>query len=159
MSVRETDLPGVGKKFVVDLSGDLELVIVIHLSGKREVFLNDDPEEDNKKLFEASDEVSRKIGSILEGAYFEPVSSEETEAKLGGEVFIEWYDIEENMNVAGREISELKLREETGATIIAIQRDDMCIGSIGPDTEIRSGDILVVVGTKEAQDKFKDALN
>ena len=37
MTVYESDLPGVGKKFEVDLDDEATLVIVIHNTGKREV--------------------------------------------------------------------------------------------------------------------------
>ncbi len=39
MKVRETTLPGVGKKFAITLHTGDELVILVHTTGERELFL------------------------------------------------------------------------------------------------------------------------
>jgi len=67
MTVYESDLPGVGKKFEVELENGERLVIVTHNTGKREVYLKADGDADSEKMFEASDRLARKIGTILEG--------------------------------------------------------------------------------------------
>jgi TrkA domain protein len=38
MTVYETDVPGVGRKFEYELGGEDRLVVLIHHDGKREVF-------------------------------------------------------------------------------------------------------------------------
>jgi len=66
MPITESDLPGVGKKFEIDLD-DGEMVVVIHNTGKREVFRRPTPDADSEKVFEFSDDLARTIGSIIEG--------------------------------------------------------------------------------------------
>jgi len=49
--------------------------------------------------------------------------------------------------LTGRTIAEADVREATGCTVIAIERDDETVTEIGPDTRIEPDDELVVVGT------------
>jgi TrkA domain protein len=84
VTIQESDLPGVGKKHVIDLRGEGELVVVTHNTGKREVFRRSDPDADSEKLFELSDQLARTVGTILEGAYFQPVEAEKRETTLPG---------------------------------------------------------------------------
>ncbi|MFC7137164.1 cation:proton antiporter regulatory subunit [Halobaculum litoreum] len=44
------------------------------------------------------------------------------------------------------------MRSRTGASILAIRRGDDLLSNPDPDTAIRAGDTLVVVGTEEAYD-------
>jgi len=67
MPITESDLPGVGKKFEINLD-DGEMVVVIHNTGKREVFRRPNPDADSEKVFEFSDDLARTIGSIIGGA-------------------------------------------------------------------------------------------
>jgi len=66
MPITESDLPGVGKEEVRD-QDDGEMVVVIHNTGKREVFRRPNPDADSEKVFEFSDDLARTIGSIIEG--------------------------------------------------------------------------------------------
>ncbi len=50
---------------------------------------------------------------------------------------------------AGRLIRELNLRAETGASIVAVERQGKPMVNPGPDTEILAGDQLLLVGTSE----------
>ena len=56
MTVYESDLPGVGKKFEVEIDDETTLVIVTHNTGKREMFRREG-DEDSVKLFELSDQL------------------------------------------------------------------------------------------------------
>jgi len=49
MPITESDLPGVGKKFEIDLPGDT-MIVVIHNTGKREVFRRPEPDADSSRL-------------------------------------------------------------------------------------------------------------
>ncbi|RLM56758.1 potassium transporter TrkA [Halobellus sp. Atlit-31R] len=149
MTVYESDLPGVGKKHEIDLPDGSQLVVVTHNEGRREVFLRSTPESDSEKLFELPDPLARQVGTILEGAYFQPVRSQRIQTLLGGDTLLEWIEVGSDSPIADRTLSDLDLRQETGASVVAIERGDDVIPSPGGETPVRAGDTLVVIGTRE----------
>ena len=155
MTVYESDLPGVGKKHEVELGDGSRLVVVTHNTGKREVYRRADEDADSEKLFELPDQLARQVGTILEGAYFQPVRSQSIETLLGGDTLIEWVDIPDDSELAGKTLRETDLRQETGANVIVVQRGDMTITNPGGDTELRAGDTLLAVGPREACRTFQ----
>jgi TrkA domain protein len=50
MTVYETDVPGVGKKFELDLSGGARAVVLLHHDGRVEVFRRESPDADSEKV-------------------------------------------------------------------------------------------------------------
>jgi len=149
MTIYESDLPGVGKKYEVELQGGERLVVVTHNTGKREVFKKPTPDADGEKLFTLSDRLARQVGTILEGAYFQPVKSDRVETMLSGETAMEWYSLDRGSAVAGEKLGDTNVRERTGASVIAIQRDEEVIASPGPNERLEAGDTLVVIGDRE----------
>ena len=55
----------------------------------------------------------------------------------------------------GLTIGEADIRGRTGCTVLAIEHEDDVVTDIGPDTTIRSEDVLVVVGSNEAINAFE----
>ncbi|KAB1197664.1 MULTISPECIES: cation:proton antiporter regulatory subunit [Haloferax] len=150
MTVYESDLPGVGKKHEVELDDGSRLVIVTHNTGKREVFRRESADSDSERLFELSDDLARQVGTLLEGAYFQPVKTTDIETLLGGNTLLEWVEVGTESDVAGKTLGESDLRQVTGASVIAIERGDEVITSPGGDAVIEAGDMLVVIGPRDA---------
>ncbi|MEW6162165.1 MAG: cation:proton antiporter [Nitrospirota bacterium] len=65
------------------------------------------------------------------------------------EINTESYLIKEASLVDGHSIKELRLRTETGITIIAVQREDKVHQNPQPDFVLKRGDILLLIGKKE----------
>ena len=59
----------------------------------------------------------------------------------------------------GKTAAEIKLWQNTGATLIAIKRDNDLLLSPGPYIIINDGDILIVVGNDEVKNSVPDFLN
>lgn len=59
--------------------------------------------------------------------------------------------------IEGRTLGEVDVRNETGTTVIAIERGDRVLTDLGPDTTIQAGDDLVVVGTDDGIRAFEAA--
>lgn len=158
MTVYETDLPGVGKKHEIELEDGSTLVIVTEHSGRREVFRRPDADADAEKLFELSDGLARTVGTVLEGAYFQPVPTEDIGTILGENTRLEWSTADANSPVAGRTLTDVDVRGRTGATVIAIQRGDVTISNPGADTAVRAGDTLIALGTREQARAFDELI-
>ena len=150
MTVYEADLPGVGKKFEVELDGERRLVIVIHNTGRREVFVRPEPDADAERVFDLSDRLARQVGTILEGAYFQPIRTDTIDTVLTDDTLIEWAKVASDSNIAGTTLAETRLRQELGVSVIAIQRDDDTLTNPGPETLIEADDTLVVLGSQNA---------
>lgn len=158
MDIYETDLPGVGKKHEVEIDGGERIVIVTHNTGKREVYLKEGPDADGEKQFELSDRLARTVGTILEGAYFQPIQSSSVETMLSEELAIEWYSATEGGEIVGQKIGDVGVRDRTGVSIVAIQRGDEVIAPPGPETRIEDGDTVVVVGDRDDCAAFEQLL-
>ena len=155
MTVYESDLPGVGKKFEVDLDDGSRLIVVTHHTGRREVFLRPSPDADSRKLFELSDKLARRVGTILEGAYFQPVQSHDIETLLGANTLLEWVEISPNSPLVGRTLGEVGVRQRFDASVIAVQRGEETVTNPGGDTSIEAGDTLIVIGGRDGCRTFR----
>lgn len=150
MDVYETDIPGVGRKFELDLTGDTALTVVLHHDGRCELFRRESAGADGEKILDLTSDQANKLGSILEGAYFEAVSVDDLTVPLG-ESFIEWVAVEADSPVEGESLESAAIRERTGVSVIAVQRGEETISNPDADFEMAAGDLLVTVGNREQQ--------
>lgn len=156
MTVYETEVPGVGHKFELELDDDdnERLVVLIHHDGKREVYLRPEENADSEKLFSLTGQLARQLGSILEGAHFQPVEMDEVRVPVG-EAIIEWSDVEPGSRLAGQTLAAADVRDQTGVSVIAIQRGEETISNPQPTETVAEGDILVTLGTRDEQRAFE----
>lgn len=149
------ELPGIGKKFTFWTKAKQFLSVVIMANGKREVFLFDDPDDDPTFHFLLNEEEAGLLGSILMGTYFKPEQDKQKELLLD-KLSIEWVNIENGCTLAGKTIFQEEIRKKTGITIIAIIREEESIINPPPETLMKSGDTLIVVGSREQTTAFKE---
>lgn len=154
MSIYETDIPGVGRKFELELTGDMRVVVIVHHDGRCELYRRDGPDADGEKILDLTGDQANKLGSILEGAYFEAVDIDALTVPLG-DAIIEWIEISEASDIAGTALGESNLRAETGVSVIAVQRGEQTVSNPDPEFEIEAGDLLVSIGTREEQAALK----
>lgn len=154
MKFKETDLPGIGKKFSVITANKEKISVIIHLSGKRELyFFSKDDFDEPMCSFVLTDEEANQLGSVLMGTYFKPEAEEEKEMFMKNLV-IEWVNVDKDSQMAGNSIKDLQIRKKTGASIVSIIRDNQTITNPAPEEVIKAGDTLVIVGNKEQIEKF-----
>lgn len=158
MDVKESDLPGVGKKYELEIGDGRWLVIITHNTGTRELYVKESEEADSEKLLELSDRLARMVGTILEGAYFQPVKSEQVETLLSDGTLLEWYAVKDGSPLIGETLESAEIGKRTGVTIVAIERDDEIISAPRADESFEAGDTLVIVGDKEGCEAFEDVL-
>ena len=152
MKLSEVDLPGIGKKFTLLTSKGIAISLVVHNTGKREIYLFPaGGEEEASCILELSDEEARQLGTLLMGAFFTPVvvDKEKMDLLLKGLV-IEWIELSKNSPAVGKSIKELAIRRKTGASVIAILRKEKdIIPSPSPEEIFKADDTLIALGTRE----------
>jgi TrkA domain protein len=152
MRLTEADLPGIGKKFTLSTNKRIAICLIVHNTGKREIYLFPAGEEEEATcILELSDDEARQLGTLLMGAFFTPVvvDKEKMDLLLKGLV-IEWIELSNNSPAVGKSIKELAIRTRTGASVIAILRNEKDIIPSPPPEEIfKAGDTLIAVGTRE----------
>lgn len=57
--------------------------------------------------------------------------------------------------IVGKTIGVANIGQKTGCTVLAIERDEEILTDIKPDTEIRAGDELIIVGADEGVREFE----
>jgi TrkA domain protein len=153
--IQEAHLPGIGNKYVMETERGDMVIILVYLNGNREIYFHEGHSQEPTSVITFSDEEARKVGAILEGAYFRPIPCEELITQLKG-LQIEWYRIEKKHPCVGYSIAQQQIRKRTGVSIIAILRGKETIPSPDPySTILVEGDILVTIGTREQHLKFQ----
>jgi len=68
-------------------------------------------------------------------------------------------EIPENSNVIGKTLAELKFWQQTGATVIAVRRNDNIIHSPGPYFALEANDVLIFVSSTQNADVVKKVVD
>lgn len=154
MDVREVELPGIGMKFSFETEDGETLCVVIHKTGRREIYRFLPKQEKPESVIELSDEEARELGAILIGTHFQP-EVEDTARLVMKELTIEWLKVPADSPLADKTIQENKIRKLTGATIIALFGAAKKILNPAPDTSVDAGDTVVVIGEQTQIEQFK----
>lgn len=155
MGISESDLPGIGRRYEILVGGGQSIVVVVHHSGRRDLYVMKRNDEDPQCSVELSDDQARRVGGILTGSTFKPAVVEEIESIIG-EFVVDWVTVGDDSSVVGRTIGELRIRQATGMSVIAIVRGKTSINAPDPSQTIEVGDRLVVVGPR---DNFRGFIN
>jgi TrkA domain protein len=158
-TIREADLPGIGRKFEIPTRSGEKLVIVIHDDGRRELYVFPAIMADQSTaVVTLTDPEARQIAGILGGLSYIPRALASVELALS-DLVIEWYQLEPAAPGAGKTIGELGVRQKTGASIIAIvERDQHPIINPGPEQMLPAGATLIVVGERRMINAFKQLM-
>jgi K+:H+ antiporter subunit KhtT len=153
LDVADQSLPGIGHRYELSAADGGHVVVVIHHSGRRDVYVFEPGGGEARTSVTLTDIQARTLGAILGGAYFKPAVVEEIEAVIG-ELLIDWITLEADSPGAGSSIGELQIRRQTGITVAAILRDHVPLIAPDPSEVLRAGDQLVVVGRQEDLPRF-----
>jgi len=154
IEVRETRLPGDGKKFTMRTHLGEDVCAVVHIDGRRELYHRPDPDEDSNAVIVLNDEEAHELGSILGGVVYQPELLDKLEIVLK-DLAIDWIDIPETSPIVGLTVATCRIRTTTGGTIVAIIRPEGAIAMPHPDEVIRPRDTLVVITTPETFEALK----
>ncbi|MDI6760963.1 MAG: TrkA C-terminal domain-containing protein [Candidatus Brocadiaceae bacterium] len=153
LEVKEADLPAIGKKFTIETEAEETIVIIMRLTGEREVYRFLKDKEEPESVTNLTEEEARTIGNILAGAYFEPVHEKAVEL-VTKQLSMEWIKVEEDSPLANKTIGEVGIRKKTGVSVVSILRDTKYIPNPLPNETMHVGDTLVVLGSSEQMKKF-----
>lgn len=153
MSISESELPGIGRRYEIVAAKGLRVVLVVHHSGRRDLYVFKRGEDEPTCAVELSDDQARRIGAILGGSYFKPAVVEEIEDIIGDFV-VDWVSVNEDSPVVDSSIGDLQIRRQTGMSVIAIVRGKSSINAPDPSEVLRAGDRLVVVGPRRDFGRF-----
>ncbi len=154
MATHETDLPGVGTKYSIDVGKDEQLVVVHHRVGHWEL-ARVDAEGKSTPLLQLQAREATELSRILSRG---EVPQEDPRKRMLFEEFgIEWVKLEPESPLVGLSLEESGIRARTGASVIAVLRPEGSIPSPAPDTRFAAGDTLVLIGHPDQIERFLSA--
>lgn len=159
MNLKETELPGIGKKFVAETRSGDKVGITIHDDGRREMYhYEHDNDEEVVSKITLEDEEARYISAIVGGVAYKPTALENIGDALG-DILIEWYKLEPNFKSIGKTIGELRVRQRSNATIIAvIDKNQNKHINPGANTLLTAEATVVVIGERLHQQQIRQIL-
>ncbi|WP_261570250.1 cation:proton antiporter regulatory subunit [Frankia gtarii] len=148
MEIEETALPGIGLRHDFQTRSGRRLGVVSHHHGRRDLVIYDPEDPDSSRdsiplTAEESDALSELLGAPHIVEKLADISS--AFAGLVGEQIA----ILADSPFAGRPLGDTQARTRTGASIVAVVRNQIVHASPRPDFRFEPGDIVVVVGTPE----------
>lgn len=155
--VSETQLPGVGVRHTFATTAGERLAVLSHRTGRREIAVYDraDPDACSTVLHLSPDD-TRTLAELLGGS---PMGEAVTGVQRLTGVAIDWIRIPPGSRHCGATIGEGRFRTRTGASVVALVRDDTTLPAPGPDAALDAGDIVVAVGTPEGLRQLRDLLD
>lgn len=158
-SISESNLPGVGRKFLIEtISGD-RLIVVIHDDGLREIYsFNKKNLDKPSSVLAVTDGEARQIAGIIGGLSYVPKALPTSEVVLD-DLVLEWFVIEKGAASAGKTIAQLEARTMSGASIVSIiEPNQQKSVNPGPNTVINEGATLIIAGDRRNINKLKQLL-
>lgn len=67
----------------------------------------------------------------------------------GDAMSLDWLTVENGNSLIGKPLADSKMRERSGASIVAISRPDGLISNPSPQTRLKAGDVLGMIGDDE----------
>lgn len=141
-------LPSIGVRYEFTSHDGERIGIIARRSGEFDVvrYARDDPDR-AQPIFHFTDEEADAVAQILGAPRIAERFTELTRELPGleaGQVHIR-----AGSPFADRPLGDTRARTRTGASIVAIVRNDVVLASPGPAETLRADDVLVVVGTED----------
>lgn len=148
MDVKEVLLPGVGLRYEFDIRDGGRVGVIARRTGEFElvIYAHDDPDR-ARPVFRLTDEEAETLAQILGAPRIAERFADLTREVPGlhaGQV-----EIRPDSPFVDRPLGDTRARTRTGASIVAIVRDEQVLASPGPAEVLRGGDVLVVIGTAD----------
>ncbi|MDV2887188.1 MULTISPECIES: cation:proton antiporter regulatory subunit [Alkalihalophilus] len=159
MKITSGDLPGVGKKISFITSEGSMVVLVIHHTGKREMYFFDDADDDEVSFsLTLSAEETKQMGAQLLGAILNPADTDKIDRikLIRKQVVVEWIDITKHSPIISKSIAQIEKIKPKGISIVGVFKNDEMMVDPEPTLILEKGDTLMAVGKRDAIQKFEE---
>jgi TrkA domain protein len=156
--VSSTVLPGIGVRQDVELPSGKRVGVVMRRSGSRDlVFYRDDDPDSAAATIELTEQESTMLAELL-GAPALIMRLQSMQDQASG-LIVEQIPMPHTSPFADRPLGDAQVRSRTGASIVGVTRASQVLPSPAPDFVLRGGDLVVVVGTRDALDEVARILD
>ncbi len=155
--VKESTLPGVGKKFVVALDEGGHVAVIVKPDGERQLyhFLEDEDRPCDVLTLDSAE--AQQVAMLLGKPLVAAPDHDELQLALGA-LDLEWVKLAAGAPFVGETLLDSELRKRTGASVVAVLRDGAAIANPPVDTRFEVDDTVVLIGTPEQCAAARDAL-
>ncbi|MCW2955348.1 MAG: potassium transporter TrkA [Thermoleophilia bacterium] len=153
MGISESELPGIGRRYELDVQDRDRIVTVVHNNGRRDLYAFGPGGGDPRGSTRLDDDSARQLGAILAGNYYRPTLVDPVAAIID-QFSVTVVEVLEGSRLAGHTIADLQLRERTGVTIVAAISGAATVLDPAPSTVVLAGDCIVVVGQPQDHARF-----
>jgi TrkA domain protein len=154
VTVRRSELPGVGTKYSIDLAdGSGAIVDVHHRVGRWEIAFvdRDGVPKTTLRLGEAE---ALELGRAM--AREEKTQEDDRRELLFRSITLEWTTLDPGSSLAGQTLAGSGIRNRTGVSVVAVLRGEESWPNPGPVTRLEAGDTLGVVGNRELVESVRE---
>ncbi|AMM34179.1 cation:proton antiporter regulatory subunit [Sinomonas atrocyanea] len=157
MNVDETDLPGFGVRKDFMTQSGRRLGVVTHRDGGTELIVSawDDPDTCQASIPLTADEATT-LGNLLGGQRIVMQLTEEHREVPG--ISTRQFHVAAESPYRDLPMGKAAVRTRTNVSIVAIMREGEVLAAPGPDVVLRTGDLIVAVGTEEGLDRAAQIL-
>ncbi|OEU95977.1 cation:proton antiporter regulatory subunit [Streptomyces oceani] len=152
---RKTSLPGVGARYDLQTDAGHHLSVVAHQDGRRIVSFHDPEDDDACK--DAAPLEPNEATALARLLAPDPVAHLH-QHNLELDLVTEHIPVTAKSPYSGRTLGDTQVRSRTGASIVAVLRRTSAEPSPTPDFRFATGDVLVVVGTREGVDAVAELI-
>lgn len=156
MQVKMADLPGIGKKISIVTAEKSMVSLIVHHSGKRELYFFEDEDDDESNFsMNLNADETRELGAQLLGAVFQPIDTDKMKL-FKGQIVTEWVELKKESEFVGKTIGQSEIRKRTGVSIVGIFRKDDVVASPDVHEVLNAGDTLMAIGKNEQVALFEE---
>jgi TrkA domain protein len=154
--ISEVQLPGAGVRHEFTSSKRERITVVSHRSGWQELALYDRDDPDScRTIVELDAEDAATLANILGAPQM--AASEAAMQRIEG-LALDWVTVDQRSAANGSTIESGDYRSITGASIVAVIREQQTYPAPGPDFTLVAGDVAVAVGTPDGLTQLRSLL-
>jgi TrkA domain protein len=159
LRIREQRLPGIGRRYDVDLDRDRRLVIVVQHSGARQVSVVSGRGGDPESVVSLDHDQAVAVAALLMGVRFSFDTRDDDRVECD-EVGVDTVILGPESPAVGALAREVELPPDSDAAILAVIRDDPAdLVEDEPHEPFRAGDRVVVAARQDRLEAVRQLLN